>query len=364
MDEDLCSPGWARKAVSRWAAYTALWGLTFSIGLISAFHSILKVAGALLGLLLATSLVALFITLFERTHARRSSRDLPLLLLPWFGALVLGLGTFSLLEASRLVLASFSSISVQSASALCERYAGLQVALQDEPHTARLAGFLDISPVDLLPRTVCIEHAYVKTDWEAAKLFCNSSSGHVTCLPEYVVAPVFDDKPRADIGHPEDIFAWAVSHGHHVDVDYRSDGQLCGYLSGRHDFDIYVSDYRLAVEQVIRMHGLALNESIPLEKRPLIMTLDPLGAMRFDQAWLCAAVFFLGLCPCTGPLPVGAILIYFCWRRREPNVGPRRFHSPPCDGGNDEEIGAQTEPYMLVLPREEDANDRWMPTSR
>merc|ERR1740133_549310 len=103
-----------------------------------------------------------------------------------------------------------------------------------------------------LPRGVCIKNAFVKTEWEGGKLQCQTVDGHVQCAPAFVAAPIFNDKLHSDAGLPEEIWAWAVSMGRHVDANYRRDGTLCGYLSGRQELDYHVHDYRLAVTRVIQ----------------------------------------------------------------------------------------------------------------
>merc|ERR1712183_511178 len=110
------------------------------------YHLALRIAGALLACLLAICLPLLFATLFETAYSRRSRGDWPVICSPWIGSLVLILGATALAEASALMVWAFSNEAVTSAKSLCERFAGV--------------------PNADLPRTACIERAFVKTDWE------------------------------------------------------------------------------------------------------------------------------------------------------------------------------------------------------
>lgn len=309
MYEDTQGRGWPQRAACRWLAYTLLWLLTAAACTLSSYHAALQVAGALLGVLLAASLPLLAATLFEVAYSRRARGDLPVLCCPWLGSAVVLLGALSLLQASALISWALSSASADSAQQLCRRFAGVLR--------------------EALPRTVCIKEAFIKTEWEAGKLRCEDQGDHVSCVPAFVAAPIFNDKGAADSGLPESIWAWAVAHGRHVDANYRSDGALCGYLSGHNDFDFYFEDYRLAVERVIDKHHLAFSDQateegaapplhgtrVPLASRPLVFTVDPGEASSRKQAWLLAAVFLLCLCPCAGPVPLGAVLLFLCWAR-------------------------------------------------
>ena len=64
------------------------------------------------------------------------------------------------------------------------------------------------------------------------------------CLPAFVAAPIFNSKREGSVGLADEIWGWAVTKGQHVDVNYRSEGQLCGYLTGYSDFDFYLGEYR------------------------------------------------------------------------------------------------------------------------
>jgi hypothetical protein len=93
------------------------------------------------------------------------------------------------------------------------------------------------------------------------------------------------------------------------------------------ELDYHISDYRLAVTRVIQKHHLKLGQfagepqagsprTIPLEARPLLLTADPLEVTHVEQAWLALALLLLCCCPCVGPAPVGAILLFACWTRK------------------------------------------------
>jgi len=196
-----------------------------------------------------------------------------------------------------------------------------------------------------LPRTVCIKSAFVKTDWEAGKLRCVNVDGHVQCAPAFVAAPIFDNKVFADAGRKEEIYAWAVTSGRHVDANYRRDGSLCGYLHGRMDLDYHIGDYRLAVTRVIQKNPslggvlqAGATAAVPLEARPLLLTADPLEVTHVDQAWLAIAVVLLCCCPCVGPVQVAALLAYACWARRgrydHQPVSPEDYDDEGDDGRN------------------------------
>jgi len=313
MEEDTSSPGWPARAACRWVLYSALWCVLVAAGLASSLHTVLAVATVLLGCLLSVALPLAFCTLFEESYSRRARRDLPLLCVPLLGAVVVVLGAVALLESSAFVVAFASTASVSSASELSERFARL--------------------PRSELPRTVCVRHAFVRTDWEAGKLHCERVDGHMDCAPAFVAAPIFDDKERADNGKDEEIHAWAVTHGRHCDVNYRPDGTLCGFLSGLFELDFDLSDYRLAVRRTIQKNHLSLATSVegseevaspsvvPLEDRPLLFTADPAEATHIEQAWLVAAAILLCFCPCAGPVPLGATFVYFCWARRAQHAG-------------------------------------------
>mmetsp|Transcript_145890 Transcript_145890/g.254513 ORF Transcript_145890/g.254513 Transcript_145890/m.254513 type:complete len:370 (+) Transcript_145890:152-1261(+) len=340
MEEDASSTGWAQRAACRWVTYALLWTLAVSVGIFSAYHPILGVAAGVLGCLLALSLPFLFITLFEVTYSRRFRRDLPILCFPWLGAVVVVLGMIALLEASSFITATTSTLTVSSAKTFMDRFA------EREGQSLRRKD---------MPLTVCIQNAFVKTDWEAGKLRCRDNNGHVECVPAFVAAPIFDDKSLADAGKPDDIHGWAVSRGRHVDVNYEPDGRLCGYLHGRLELDFHISDYRLAVLRIINNHNLHLTkivkqteeaqvaqgmaipgerdplglpdvddmrdklygqeklQTLELEARPLFLTLSPQEVTHTEQVFLIVAGVLLCLCPCAGPLPVAAVLIFVCW---------------------------------------------------
>lgn len=306
MEEDTRGLGWPARAFWRWLAYSALWTATLTVGLMSAHHVALKVAASLLGVLLAASLPMLFVTLFEETYSQRKRKDMILMCVPLLGVVVVGLGTLAVLLASSFVIAEISSQTFSTASELCTHFAGLR---RDE-----------------LPRTVCLHNAFVKTDWESGKLRCEEVVGHVECVPAFTAAPIFDSKAEADAGKADEIKAWAVSHGRHVDASYRRDGTLCGYLAGRGDLEFYLGNYRLAVLGVIQKYSLKLEARIesgqvPLQARPLLMTLDPLEATYVERAWLVLGLVLFCFCPCVGPAPLGAIFAFLCWSRQDKTYG-------------------------------------------
>jgi len=259
-------------------------------------------------------------TLFEAAYSRRAHGDLPAICGPCLGSGVVLLGTLALLQASALVVAALSSVRVASAHALCERFAA----------EAREA----------LPRTVCISRAFVKSEWEAGKLRCEDTGGHVHCKHAFVAAPIFDDKALADNGLPDNVWAWAVSYGRHISANYQPDGSLCGYLSGNSNLDFYLGDYRLAVQRVMEKYHLQLSSRVdgaalprdarvPLTSRPLVFVADSSEVSGPQQAWLVAAFFLFCLCPCAGPLPLGGLLIFLCLGRHEDRYAGR--HTVPAD---------------------------------
>eukprot|EP00747_Dinoflagellata_sp_TGD_P168967 gnl/TRDRNA2_/TRDRNA2_196676_c0_seq1.p1 gnl/TRDRNA2_/TRDRNA2_196676_c0~~gnl/TRDRNA2_/TRDRNA2_196676_c0_seq1.p1 ORF type:complete len:341 (+),score=42.67 gnl/TRDRNA2_/TRDRNA2_196676_c0_seq1:144-1166(+) len=336
MEEDTCSVGWPGRAACRWVTYSALWSACTVVSLLSAYHSALRVAGALLGLTLCVVLPLLWSTLFETTYGRQERQDMVLICFPCFGVVVICIGVIAMLQAAPFIAAEISSVNLASPSELCERYAGQKR--------------------ESLPRTVCLQKAFVKTDWEAGKLRCvqDREAGHVKCVPAFTAAPIFDDKARADAGLPEEVRAWAVSRGQHVDANYRPDGQLCGYLKGRFDFDFYIGDYNLAVSRVIQKHHLSLGMYIgangkgtdtPLPDRPMLMTADPMEATSAQQGWLLAALILLCLCPCAGPGPIGALLVFFCWARGGRHSGRHVV------GPDDEDFYDDDDRGPLVRPR-------------
>lgn len=350
MDVDLRRQGWPQRAACRWVAYFILWTITVGVCLFSSVHVVVAVAGALLGCALAASLPLMFATLFETSYGRRTRGDLPLICCPWLGSAVVLLGAFILLQASSFVVAEFSHITVDSARTLCSRFAGL--------------------PLSKLPRTVCIRRAFVKTDWEAGKLRCEADQGgRVVCRSAFAAAPIFDDKELAGDGLAEEIWAWAITRGRHVDANYRPDGSLCGYLTGTDDFEFFIGDFRLAVQHVVEKHKLQLKQvvteeapsstlseeggigggsssglggegsevtkapmglSSPLEARPLFLAADPEEVTSVEKALLLAAFILLFFCPCVGPIPLGFIFAFWCWARND-RYGGRHVVTPDED---------------------------------
>lgn len=321
MEEDASTPGWTKRAACRWVTYSLLWSAAVSVSLVSAYHPVLGIVAGLLGCLLAVSLPILFATLFEITYTRRERSDLPIMCFPWLGSLVVGFGILALLQASSFLVNLLSTANVDSAHVLNQRFAG---KLRKD-----------------LPRSVCIKRAFIKTDWEAGKLRCEGTHGHVQCAPAFVAAPIFDDKVLSDAGLSEEIYAWAVTQGRHVDANYRRGGSLCGYLTGPYALDYHIGDYRLAVTRVIQKHSLKLGQfaggagstkPMPLEARPLLLTFDPLEVTHIEQAALALGLLVLCCCPCAGPAPVGGILLFACWTRRG-----RYGHHPVSPDDYDEE---------------------------
>ena len=64
------------------------------------------------------------------------------------------------------------------------------------------------------------------------------------CLPAFVAAPIFNSKREGSVGLADEIWGWAVTKGQHVDVNYRSEGQLCGYLTGYSDPTAFSRAYK------------------------------------------------------------------------------------------------------------------------
>lgn len=316
MDLDITGPRWPKRAVCRWSGYFALWTMTLFVCLVSWYHIALRVAGAFLGFLLAVSLPLIFATLFEETYSRRGRHDLPFIVCPGIAAAVAAFGVFALLQGSEVVGWVLSSDSAKSAQEVCRRFSGV--------------------PRDELPRTICMEQVFVKTQWEAGKLECARTAGHIQCVPTFVAAPIFDDKAHADAGNPEAIWAWAVTHGRHTDANYREDGKLCGYLAGKTDLDFYLGDYRLAIDRVIEKYHLRLGKLVqtgqeatslvPLQARPLIMTADPAEVSYKEQGWLLIAFIILCCCPCVGPIPLGVLFLFLCYARNDQYSGRHPVH--------------------------------------
>lgn len=236
-------------------------------------------------------------TLFEVTWSSRDRRYFPLTCTPYLGIIVILLGVGSLISASGAVLATLSYIEVETAAELKDKFSGLK--RED------------------LPRTVCINQAFIKTDWEAGKLECSNEDSHVICRHAFVAAPIFNDKSLADAHLPDTVQAWAVSEGAHVDANYRPDGQLCGYMKGVGDFDFYIDSYRLAVQRVIEKQGLTLTSglagsAVPLLERPYLMTYDPAEYSHTQQVCLFLGLCCLIGCPCSSPCGIAAVLAFFC----------------------------------------------------
>eukprot|EP00746_Dinoflagellata_sp_MGD_P073247 gnl/MRDRNA2_/MRDRNA2_29743_c0_seq1.p1 gnl/MRDRNA2_/MRDRNA2_29743_c0~~gnl/MRDRNA2_/MRDRNA2_29743_c0_seq1.p1 ORF type:complete len:343 (-),score=48.02 gnl/MRDRNA2_/MRDRNA2_29743_c0_seq1:106-1092(-) len=297
MEADVRSPGWRGRATCRWVLYAVLWTVTVVVGLISSFHFVMQVVAAFLGVVLGATLLMLFMTLFEATFSAGDRRYMPLTCIPYLGIVVILVSIGGLISASGVVLAKFSYIEVRTATQLREKLSGLERSA--------------------LPRTVCVRKAFVKTDWEAGKLECQNEEGHVVCRHAFVAAPIFDDKGLADAHLPDNVQAWAVSEGAHVDANYRPDGRLCGYMRGVGDFDFYIDSYRLAVERVIEKQALTLTaglegSAVPLQDRPYLMTYDPAEYSAPQQVCLFLGLLCLLGCPCVSPLGIAAILSYYC----------------------------------------------------
>lgn len=327
MDEDIRRPNWGNKALARWALYTLVWGGTVGLGCVSGFHVVLEIGTCFLGVLLAIALLMLFYTLFEHTLASKDAFGsyAPLSLTAFCGVPVILIGTVLLIQAAPLMSSQISAIRVSTPQELQDMFAGAE---RKE-----------------LPVTVCLDSAFVKTDWEAGKLICEQAppgakGASVICRPEFMAAPIFNNKKRADLHDAAAVHAWAVAKGVHVDANYRPDGSLCGYMTGDSLLDFYINDYRQAVERVIQKYELHLmaavsDESpIPLEERPFLMLQDPLEVTAKNQVFLTASLIFLFMCPCAGPVPLGLLLIYFCYRRsRRRQAGPGRLTDWPNDDG-------------------------------
>lgn len=291
------SPGWRARAACRWVMYAALWTITVFVGLVSSFHFVLQVVAAFLAVTLGATLLMIFMTLFETTFTSGDRRYMPLTCTPYVGIVVILVSIGGLISASGAVLAKLSYLEVSTATELRKKLSGLK---RSE-----------------IPRTVCIKKAFIKTDWEAGKLECTNEEGHVVCRHAFVAAPIFDDKVLADAHLPDNVQAWAVSEGAHVDANYRPDGQLCGYMKGIGDFDFYIDSYRLAVQRVIEKRGLVLTaglagSAVPLQERPYVMTYDPAEYSAPQQVCLFLALLCLMGCPCVSPVGIAAIFGYFC----------------------------------------------------
>eukprot|EP00927_Polykrikos_kofoidii_P054971 TRINITY_DN49299_c0_g1_i1.p1 TRINITY_DN49299_c0_g1~~TRINITY_DN49299_c0_g1_i1.p1 ORF type:complete len:334 (-),score=27.75 TRINITY_DN49299_c0_g1_i1:72-1073(-) len=303
MEVDVARAGWPARAACRWAVYVALHVSAFVLCLLASGHIALRVGGALLGLALALSLPLGSATLFEAAFGRQARQDLPVLCCPVLGACLVIIGIFALQQGSPLAMWIWSTEYTGSVQELRQRFGGMHL--------------------NELPRSVCMQHAFVKTDWEAGKLECHEADGHIACQPEFVAAPIFNDKIAADSSLPKDICAWAVTHGSHVIVTYQRDGTLCGYLQGEFELDFHRSNYRLAIRRVIEKYELSFDEHsdirkpeadtavVPVEGRPILMVAD-VDKMAFEEVvWLVVAVILLCGCPCVGPLPLGIVLAFW-----------------------------------------------------
>lgn len=327
MDNDVNSAGWPLRAVCRWLGYSTLWILTVTICLLSSFHPALYVIGVVLGCGLSLYLPLMFATLFEAAYSRKARIDAPLLCCPCLGGAVVLAGVLFLLQAGLLVVWLLSSVTVKSAGELCDKFS--------------------LMPRKELPRVVCVESAFVKTDWEASKLECKGEEGHVLCMPTFGAAPIFDSQELAQGGMASEIKAWAVSHGKHVDANYRPDGSLCGYMSGHYEFDFYLPNFMLAISRVVELRSLAEPPEAleleglpippasmpPLAARPIILTADLTEVTYKEQMCILCATMLLCCCPCAGPLPLGIIFAFFCWARHDKYSGRHTVRPDEFDDG-------------------------------
>jgi hypothetical protein len=357
MDVDTAHNDWPGRAACRWVIYVLLWIATVCLCMLASEHLVLQVGGALLGCLLAASLPLIFATLFETAYSRRSRQDLPLILCPCFGTVVVLIGVIALQQASPLVVWSISLETVDTASELGKKYSGV------DPKR--------------LPRAVCIQSAFMKTDWEAGKLECREKDGHVDCEEEFVAAPIFDDKSASDSGLAKDIYAWGVTRGRHMIAEYKPDGSLCGYLRGTADLDYYLGTFHVAIERVMDKYHLALDEQItsstvggtpavaslmastassstapgtPLGTRPVLLIADPAKMLSKEQAWLIFALVLLGGCPCVGPLPLGLVFCFWCWARHDNMYSGGRRVGHGVD--DDNERGSHSWAHIINQPLE------------
>lgn len=297
---------WLQRALCRWLAYLLLWVAACTCCLLSDLHEALRFSGLLLGCLLAASLPLFSTSLFGLAHSRRANSDLPFLVCPWLAAFGALIGFFALLQGSPVVHWDYSHAQVGSARELCSL-------------------FEDV-PITELPRTVCIRHAFIKTGVEAGKDECKEIEGKVICQPSYMAAPMFDSHMEAEEGLPDNIWAWAVMHGRHVNANYEFDGSLCGYLSSHAETALMLGSFQLAIEGLISKQNLSLTAHVsdegtcahvPLKLRPLVLTSDLEVGTTSLQAWLAVGFVILFCCPCIGPIPLGAILVYANWQDKD-----------------------------------------------
>jgi len=308
MEQDIRRPGWDTKALLRWILYTIVWVASVAVGCLSGYHVVLQIGAGVMGLLLAVTLMMLFMTLFEVTLGSREAglggTWSPLTLVAYSGVITIGIGIGALVLGAPFLSASFDTVRVATPEELRNRYSGAET--KD------------------LPITVCIDSSFVKTDWEGGKLFCERGGFEgiaVLCRPEFMAAPIFNTKVDADYHESGAIQAWALAKGIHAEANYRVNGELCGFMSHYTTLDFYRNDYKSAVKRVVRKHNLHLTPAeldefpAPLDERPLILVQDPLEVTHLNQVFLGFAVILLFFCPCVGPIPVGGILLFFCMRR-------------------------------------------------
>eukprot|EP00930_Biecheleria_cincta_P073137 TRINITY_DN60456_c0_g1_i1.p1 TRINITY_DN60456_c0_g1~~TRINITY_DN60456_c0_g1_i1.p1 ORF type:complete len:342 (+),score=32.69 TRINITY_DN60456_c0_g1_i1:62-1027(+) len=297
---------WLQRALCRWLAYLILWIAACTCCLLSDFHGVLRLSGLLLGCLLAASLPLFSTSLFGLAYSRRANSDLPFLVCPWLAAFGALIGSFALLQASPVIRWDYSHAKVGSARELCSL-------------------FEDV-PIEELPSTVCIRHAFIKTGAEAGKDECKDIEGEVICQPSYMAAPIFENHAEAEEGQPDKIWAWAVMHGRHVNANYEFDGSLCGYLSSHAHTASMVGLFQLAVEGAISLQNMSLTEHVydegpcahvPLKLRPLVLTSDLEMYTLALQAWMAIGFVILFCCPCIGPVPLAIILVYAHWQAKD-----------------------------------------------
>merc|ERR1711957_247858 len=63
---------------------------------------------------------------------------------------------------------------------------------------------------------------------------------------------------------------------------------------------------------------------VPLDQRPMLMVADiGTGAHAGLVLWMLVAMILLCFCPCTGPLPLGLLLVYLGWASRDDRYNGR-----------------------------------------
>lgn len=272
-----------------------LWVALLGFGAVSDLHPAWRLVCLSVGGAAAVLLLITFFTLFERTSARCDTGSWALLAMPWAGSGAVALGTLALVQAGPYLATVLSSQSLNSAADLAREF--------DVAHKAHW------------PRVVCMDHAFVRTDWEGGKLVCSQQgpidAKHVVCMEGYSAAPIFRSREEALLGAPDTVHAWALSRGPHVDASYRdSDGALCGFLSGP-PIEYSIDQFRFAVAQVVEQQHLQVPvDATPLQARPMILVGNPPEATYKAQMWLGMAVILLVLWPCAGPVPLG---LFFLW---------------------------------------------------